>query len=134
MESLEFSVDPRYVLEEVERFSYAHVQHIENALSSVFDLECLPVVSFPLTNFAWHIYIRQKMHLDLDDAVALTGFAASAFDVEAESALFKSTHLGVRKRCEKISDIREHSRIRRRVGPRRTADRRLVYIYDFVDV
>ena len=55
-------------------------------LPLVTDLQRLAVVALALADIAGHVDVRQKMHLDLDDAVALTGFAAPALDVEAETA------------------------------------------------
>ena len=44
------------------------------------------VVALATAHVARHINVRQEMHLDLDDAVALAGFATATFHVEAEAA------------------------------------------------
>jgi len=44
------------------------------------------------------------VHLDLDDAVALTGLAAAAFDVEGKPTGLVAARLG-------LGQAREHSRI-----------------------
>ena len=51
----------------------------------VADLQRLPVVSLAAANITGNVYIGQEVHFDFDHAVALTGFASAAFDVETES-------------------------------------------------
>ena len=98
----------------------------------IFDLERFAVVPAAVADFARNINIRQEVHLDLDDAVAVAGFAPAALYVEAEPALSVSAHLCLRQRCEQVAYMREHTRISRRVGTRRPADRLLVYVDDLV--
>ncbi len=50
------------------------------------DLKRLAVVALAVTDFARNVDIRQKVHLDLDDAVASTVFAAAALYIEAETS------------------------------------------------
>ena len=63
-------------------FFYRHAQYFGNAFAFVLDLQRFAVVALAVTNIARHINIRQKVHLYLDDAIALTRFATTAFDVE----------------------------------------------------
>ena len=47
-----------------------------------------------MTDFAGNIDIREELHLNFDDAVAMTSFAASALYIEAESSRLIPSHLG----------------------------------------
>jgi hypothetical protein len=74
------------------------------------------------------------MHLDLDDAVALAGLAASALDVEAEASRLVAARTRFRHIRKNLADRREQSRVGRGVGARRAADRALIDFDDAVDV
>jgi hypothetical protein len=63
-----------------------HVEHIGNGLALELDFQRFPIVALALADVAGDIDIGQEVHLDLDDAVALAGFAAAALDVEREPA------------------------------------------------
>jgi hypothetical protein len=65
---------------------HRHVQHIGNGFALELHFQRFAVIAFAFAGVAGHIHIRQEVHLDLDDAVALTRFAAPALDVEAEPA------------------------------------------------
>ena len=47
-----------------------------------------------MADFAWHINIRQEVHLDSNRAIAGTILAATALYVKAKSSLLISTDLG----------------------------------------
>ena len=72
------------------------------------------------------------MHLDLQNAAALTGFAAAALDVEAEPPGTVATHFGVLRVGKQRADIPEHAGVGGRVGARRAPDGRLVNANDLV--
>ena len=55
----------------------------------------LRVVALPAACLAFHIDVGQELHLDLADAVALAGFAASTLDVEAEASRRIAPDLGI---------------------------------------
>src|SRR5439155_3642508 len=76
--------DGRHVLEDPERFFDGHLEHIGNRKTFELDLERFAVVALALTHFARHVYVRQELHLDLQDAVALACLAAATLDVERE--------------------------------------------------
>ena len=77
---------PRHRLEELQPFLDRHVEHVGDGLGLEGDLEGLAVVALPSAHVAGDVDVRQKVHLDLDDAVALAGLAAAALDVEREAA------------------------------------------------
>ena len=54
-------------------------------LALVANLQRLAVVPHTFADVARHIYVRQKMHLDFDNTIALTGFATTALNIEAET-------------------------------------------------
>lgn len=58
------------------------------------------------------------MHLDLDDAVALAGFAASAFDVEGEAPGFVAAQLRFLGLGEKRADLVEGTGVGGWIGAR----------------
>ena len=87
VQCLDLPVDGLHILEEMQRFLHRHVEHIVDAFSFVFDLQRLTVVAFAAADLAGHIDVGEEVHLDLDDAVAAAGLAASAFFVEAEASL-----------------------------------------------
>src|SRR5262249_35895386 len=86
LQGRELVADRRHRAEELGAFVDGHVEHLGDALALERDLERLAVVALALADVALHIDVGQEMHLDLDDAVALAGFAAAAFDVEGEAA------------------------------------------------
>src|SRR5205807_9968280 len=98
------------------------------------DVESLAVVALALADIALHVDVRQEVHLDLDDAVALASLAAPALDVEREAAGPISPRLGLGQAGEPVADRREGARVCRRVGARRAADRRLVDVDDLVEM
>ena len=74
------------------------------------------------------------MHLDFDEPVALTCFAAPTFDVEGEPPGPIPAQLGLREIGEQLADRGEQAGIRGRIRARRTTDRALIDVDDFVDV
>ena len=94
-QGLQLAGDLGHVGKEGAGLLHRHVQHVRDALALVLDLQRLPVVARALAHLAGHEDVRQKVHLDLHDAVALAGFAPAALHVEAEPAGTVAPHLGV---------------------------------------
>ncbi len=82
---------------------------------------------------ARHPDIGEEVHVEAVGAGAFAGFAAAAWFVEAETAGLIAAHLGVRQAGKEGADLVEYLDISRRIGARRPAYRRLVYVDDFVD-
>jgi len=61
-----------------------HIKNVGYTLAFKANFQRFAVIACALARLACDINIGQKMHLDLDDAIALTRFAAPAFDVKAE--------------------------------------------------
>ena len=47
-----------------------------------------PVITLAFADVAHHVDIRQKVHFDLDETVALAGLTAPSLDVETETSGF----------------------------------------------
>src|SRR5690349_12531159 len=92
------------------------------------------IVAAAAANFAGDINVRKKVHFDAAQAVALAGFAAAAFDVEAETARAIAALAGLREHGEKLADGPEDAGIGGGIRTRRAADGRLVNLDDFVDL
>src|SRR5438552_18377742 len=92
------------------------------------------IVAAPTAHFAHHVNVGKKIHFDAAEAVALAGFAAAAFYVEAEPAGAIAALTRFRKHGKEIADRSEHTGISRRVRSRRATDRRLIDLDHFVDL
>ena len=100
----------------------------------VTHLEGLAVVPLALADIARHIDVRQEMHFHLDDTVALTGFTASAFDVEAESTRLVAARTRLLGAGKQFANRCENAGIGRRIRAWGAADRALVDVDALVDV
>ena len=134
LQRLQLIDDARYVFKELAGVVDGHVEDVGNILALVFDFQRFPVIAGAVADFTGDVDVRQEVHFDADDAVAFAGFAAAAFDVEAEAAGLVAPDLGFCRLAVELADGVEDARIRRRIGPRRPADRRLVDVDDLVDV
>ncbi len=81
-------------LEEVGGFIDRRIEDVGNALALEQDLQGLAIVALTLAGVAGDIDVRQEVHLDLDQAVALAGLAAAALDVERKAARLLAARLG----------------------------------------
>ena len=134
MEHLQLALDFRHIGEERQRLFHYHVEHLGNIFPLVMNIKGLPVVARFLAHFAGNIDIRQKMHLNLDDAVAFAGLAPAALHVEAETAGLVTAHPGFRSLAEQFAHRVEQPGVGGRIRSRRATDRRLVDVDDLVDI
>ena len=74
------------------------------------------------------------MHFNLYYTITAACFATSAFNIKAKSSFSIASHLSFGKSGEQISYAGEHSSVCGRIRSRRSPYRRLVDIYDLVDV
>ncbi len=107
---------------------------IGDRLSFVLHRQGLVVVAVAAADFAQHVNIRQKIHLDAPLAFALAGFATSAGDVEGESSRLVAALARFRQHGVEIANLGEDSGVGRGIRARRAADRRLVDANDLVDI
>lgn len=70
---------------------------------AIKDIERLAIVALAATHVAGHEYVRQEVHLDAHDAIALAGFAATAFDIEAETTDVVTTTASFGNLCEQFA-------------------------------
>src|SRR3954471_22312484 len=127
-------VDRRHRLEEIDRLVDGHVEHVGDRPRPVGHFQRLAVEALAAADVAGDEHVRQEMHLDLDQAVALAGLAAAALDVEAEPARPVAARLGFREPREPVPDGREGAGVGGWVGARRAADWRLVDVDHLVDM
>ena len=88
--------------------------------------ESLFVETLSVTGGTGHINVGKELHFNFLDAVALALFAASAFDIEAESSGSESADFGIGKRCEQVSDCAEGFRVSDGIRARGAPDGALV--------
>ena len=115
-------------IEQFEGLRYAHVQHVCDGLAFVLDLQGFIVETLSLALIAHDVHIREEVHGDLDETVALACLAPAALDVEAEPAGLVPPQLGVGQHGEDLADEREDAGVGGRVRPGRPSDGALVHI------
>ena len=101
IQCLDLPLDGRKVFKEGQCLLHRHVQHIVYALSFIFHFQGLSVVALSLADFTGNVHIREEVHLDLKNTVTAAGLTSSAFYIEAESAFFIASGLGIRGGCKK---------------------------------
>ena len=74
------------LLEENARFVDRHFEDVRDTFPAKGHLQSFVVIPSSATGLAGDVDIAQKVHVDLDESVALACFASAARDVEAESA------------------------------------------------
>ena len=119
--------------EELEGILDRHFQHFVDIPALVAHLQGLPVVAFALADVAGHIDIRQEVHFDLGDAVALAGLAAAPLDVETEAPRFVAPRARLLGTGEQFPYRSENAGIGGGVGAGGAADGALVDINALVD-
>ena len=127
-------IDAGQVLEEGQGLVHRHLQHVIDALALIAHLQGLPVIPAALTHLAGHIDVGQKVHLDLDEAVAGAGLAPAAPGVEGEAARAIAPAFGVGGGGEQVPDVVEQPGIGGGVGAGGAADGALVDVDDLVQI
>ncbi len=92
------------------------------------------IVAAAAADFAHHVNVGKKIHFDAAKAVALAGFAAAAFYVEAEAAGAIAAFARFREHGEEIADRRENARVGGGIRARGAPDGGLIDFDDFVDL
>ena len=119
---------------QLDGFLDGHVQHIGDGIALVAHGQGLGVVAAAAANVAGDVNVGEEVHLDALEAVALAGFAAAAFDVEAEAPGTIAALAGFGQHGEEFTYGREDAGIGGGIGARRASDGRLIDFDDFVDV
>ncbi len=86
-----------------------------------------------MADIAGHVHVGQEVHLDLDQPVALAGFAATAADVEGKTPRPVAAGARLRHAGKELTDRREHAGVGRGIGARRAPDRGLVDVDRLVE-
>ena len=73
-------------------FGNGHIKHVRNGAFFVLNGQRFPVEPLAVTCGTGNVNVGQELHFDLFDAVTLTLFASSAFDIETETSGLKSAH------------------------------------------
>ncbi len=120
--------------EEFKCLMHSHVQHIGNTFVLVSDLQSVCIETLSPAGITGDIHIGQEMHFDFNQTVALTGFAASPFDIEAEAPRLVAAQAGLRQACKQLADKGENSRIGYRIGAGGAPDRLLIDHDDPLDI
>ena len=94
IQGLQLAADGLVVVEELQRLLHRHFQHFMDIFALVAHVQRFPVVARALANVAGHVNIRQKVHFDLQKAVAGTGLAAPALHIEGKTVLLVAPGLG----------------------------------------
>ena len=79
-----------------------------------------------MAHFALNVDVGQEMHLDFDETAALAIFAATAFDIETETAGIVATYTGGRQLSKEFADRRECPRVSDRIRAWRAPNGALV--------
>ena len=126
--------DRGYIFKELKSLLHGHIQHIVDVLSLVLHVQGLTVIPFAAAYLAGHIYIRQEMHLNLDNAVSAARFTPAALYVKAEPSFAVPLCLGVRSGGEQVPYKVEYACVGSRVGPGSTPDGRLVDVDNLIQL
>ena len=124
----------RYGLEKALGVFNGHVQHIGDAFAFVLNFKRFPVVAGAVARLTGYIHIRQKVHFNLDHAIALTGLTSPTFDVEAEAPGLVATRFRLWQPGKPIPNGSEGARIGRRVRTWRAPDWTLVDIDHLIEM
>src|SRR5258707_9479120 len=92
------------------------------------------IVAAAAADFAGDVHIGKKIHFDAAEAIALAGFAAAAFDVEAETAGAIAAFARFGEHGEQLAYGGEDAGVGGGIGARSAADGGLVDLDDFVDL
>ena len=120
---LQLVPDKRHSLEILHTFFNCHIKDIRYRFVSPCYFQSFAIISFALAGITGDIDIRQKMHLNLDDAVSLTSFTTPAFHIEAEPAGGIAAAFGFRQAGKPFPDRGKGPCISRRIGTRGPANR-----------
>ncbi len=133
-QGLELRLHGRHGGEKRQRILDRHVEHFLDVLALEAYLQRLAVVAHAAAHVARHVHVGEKMHLDLDDAVALTRLASPAFHVEAEAAGLITARARLRHGGKDFADGREQPGVRGGIGSWRAADRALIDLDHPIDM
>src|SRR5580658_5587444 len=124
----------RNIFEELQRVRRGKVQNVTDGVTFIADGQRFGIVALAAADFAHHVDVGQEIHFDTAQAIALAGFAAAAFDVEAEAAGAIAAFARFGKHGEQFADGREDAGVGGGVRARRAADGGLIDLDNFIDL
>ncbi len=124
----------RNILEQLQRFRGRQVQHIADRVALVSHRQRFRIVAAAAAHFAHHIHVRQKIHFDAAQSIALASFASPALHIETEASWPVAAFARFRQHGKKIADRRENSGVRRGIRTRSAPDGRLIDLNHFIDL
>src|SRR3984957_9801191 len=130
----QLGVDLRDVFENGDSVFHRGRQQIGDRKTLVLHLQRFTVVAAAMAYVAGDVDVREEIHLDALEPIALAGFAASALLVEAEAARFVAAFARFRQHGVEFADGREEAGVRGGVGARSAANGRLIDLYNLIDV
>src|SRR5690606_1593026 len=92
---------------EFSAFLDRHIEDIGDGFALEENFQRFAVIALAMADVAGDVNIRQEVHLDLDDAIALTCFAATALDVEGKAAGLIAARFGLRQAGKPVTDRSE---------------------------
>ena len=123
---IQFVRDARHVSKKSRGLIHGQVENVCDIFTFVGDLQRLAIVAPAVANLALDINVRQKMHLDLDQAAALAILAPAAFDVEAEPAGTVTAHPRSRQLREQFANRTEGAGVGHWIRTGRPPNRALI--------
>ena len=103
-------------------------------LTCVINRQGVGFVTLAAAFLAGYLSRRQEVHFDQLQAGALAGLATPSLNVEGKSVGLESADFCIGRGFEEAADVGHHLGVGRGVAAGRTADRRLVYLDDLVDI
>ena len=129
---VELSFDYGNRIEKLSRFGDGHVEYLMDRAALVSDIKGFAVIAFALAGVTGYIDIRQKVHLDLDQSIALTGLAASATHVKGEPSDLIPAGAGLGGACKEFANRGKESGVGSGIGAGGAADWALININHFI--
>src|SRR5580693_2677970 len=124
----------RNIFQKLQSVGRRKVQDIADGVAFVAYGQRFGVIALAAADFAHDVNIGQEIHFDAAEAIALAGFAAAAFDVEAEAAGTVAAFARFGKHGEKFADGCEDACVGGGVRARRAAYGGLIDLDDFIDL
>jgi hypothetical protein len=131
---LQLGADLRQVLHQRQGLFHGGIQQVGDGVALELHLQRLAVVAAPAAHVAGDVDVRQEVHLDALEPVALARLAAAALHVEAEAPRLVAALARFRQHGVEIADGREQAGVGGGIGARRAADGRLVDADHLVDI
>ena len=106
---LQLGTNLREVLHQRQRFLHRGVEHVGDRVALELHLQGFAIVAAAAADVASDVDVRQEIHFDALQPVALAGFAAAALHVEAEASRFVAALARFRQHGVEIANQREQA-------------------------